>query len=67
MTGGLPARIDREALERILKRATELQAGERDPGHDLTDQEVMALGREVGLPARYLQQALLEERSRVGT
>lgn len=67
MTGGLPARIDREALERILKRATELQAGERDPGHDLTDQEVMALGREVGLPARYLQQALLEERARVGT
>lgn len=65
MTGGLPVRIDREALERILKRATELQAGERDPGHDLTDQEVMALGREVGLPARYLQQALLEERSRV--
>lgn len=67
MTGGLPAPIDRDALERILKRATELQAGERDPGHDLSDQEVMALGREVGLPARYLQQALLEERARVGT
>ena len=65
MTGGLPARIDRAALERILQRATELQAAERDPGHDLTADELLALGKEVGLPQRYLQQAMLEERARV--
>lgn len=62
----LPARIDRAALDRILQRATELQAGERDPGHDLTPDELFALGRDVGLPTRYLHQALLEEQSRVG-
>ena len=65
MTGGPPARIDRAALERILQRATELQAAERDPGHDLTADELLALGKEVGLPQRYLQQAMLEERARV--
>lgn len=64
---GPPAPIDREALDRIFRRASELQAGERDPGHDLTADEVLALGREVGIPARHLQQALLEERARVGT
>lgn len=67
MSGGPPARIDRAALERILQRATELQAAERDPGHDMTPDELLALGKEVGLPQRYLQQALLEERARVGT
>ncbi len=65
MTSGPPARIDRAALERILQRATELQAAERDPGHDLTADELLALGKEVGLPQRYLQQAMLEERARV--
>ena len=65
MTGGPPARIDRAALERILQRATELQAAERDPGHDLTADELLSLGKEVGLPQRYLQQAMLEERARV--
>jgi len=58
-------RIDRPALERILQRAAELQAGERDITHGLSSDEVLALGREVGIPDRYLQQALLEERVRV--
>ena len=61
----MPAGIDRPALERILQRAAELQAGERDMGHALSPDEVLALGREVGIPDRYLQQALLEERVRV--
>lgn len=60
----LPARIDRAALERIVKRAAELQTGERDPGEELTEEQVLALGRDVGIPARYLQQALIEERVR---
>jgi len=65
MPEGTPAGIDRPALERILQRAAELQAGERDIGHALSPEEVLALGREVGIPDRYLQQALLEERIRV--
>jgi len=65
MPEGTPAGIDRPALERILQRAAELQAGERDIGQALSPDEVLALGREVGIPDRYLQQALLEERIRV--
>ena len=53
-------RIDRAALERIMQRAAELQAGEADVGDGLTPAEVTSLGREVGIPARYLQQAMLE-------
>jgi len=58
-------RLDRGALERIIQRAAELQAGEREIGDGLTDTELLALGREVGIPERYLHQALLEERSRI--
>ncbi len=56
--------ISREALERIIQRAAELQTGERDIGEGLTKEEVLALGQEVGIPARYLQQAVLEEQTR---
>jgi hypothetical protein len=66
MSEGLPARIDRAALERIIQRAAELQTTEHDVGDGLTSQELIALGREVGIPGRYLQQALLEERTRIG-
>lgn len=65
MPEGTPAGIDRAALERILQRAAELQAAEHDTGHALSPDEVLALGREVGIPAHHLQQALLEERVRV--
>jgi hypothetical protein len=67
MSEGTPARIDRAALERIIQRAAELQTAEREIGDSLTSDELMALGREVGIPGRYLQQALLEERTRLGT
>lgn len=56
--------IRREALERIIQRAAELQAGERDIGEGLTETDLLALGQDVGIPARYLRQALLEERIR---
>jgi hypothetical protein len=65
MSDGTPARIDRAALERIIRRAAELQAAEREIGDDLTTDEVLALGHEVGIPGRYLQQAMLEERTRI--
>ena len=61
-----PVRLDRAALERIIQRAAELQTQERDIGDDLSPDEVLALGRDVGIPARYLQQALLEEQVRTG-
>lgn len=64
MDAPVPARIDRAALERILQRATELQASDRDIGEGLTPDEVVALGAEVGVPAQFLRQAMLEERSR---
>jgi len=54
-------RIDRAALERIMQRAAELQAAEADVGEGLTSAEVLALGKEVGIPGRYLQQAMLEQ------
>jgi hypothetical protein len=56
--------IDRQALERIVKRAAELQAGERDVGDGMTQGDVLALGKEVGIPDRFLRQALLEEQTR---
>ena len=61
MSEGPPGRIDRAALERIIQRAAELQTAEREVGDTLTSDELLALGREVGIPVRYLQQALLEE------
>lgn len=53
--------ISREALERIIQHAAELQAGEHDIGDGLSRAELLALGKEVGIPERYLLQALLEE------
>ena len=67
MSEGPPGQIDRAALERIIQRAAELQTAEREIGDTLTSDELLALGREVGIPVRYIQQALLEERTRVGT
>lgn len=58
------SRIGREALERIIRRAAELQAGEREIGEGLTEGELMQLGDDVGIPAAYLRQALMEERTR---
>jgi len=45
MTEGTPARIDRAALDRIIRRAAELQTAEREIGDSLSPDEVMALGR----------------------
>ncbi|MFL5517527.1 MAG: hypothetical protein ACJ8DJ_15330 [Gemmatimonadales bacterium] len=65
MAESTPAAIDRAALERIIQRAAELQTSERDIGESLTPDDVLSLGKEVGIPSRYLQQALLEERTRL--
>lgn len=60
-----PHRLDRTALDRVLQRAAEMQASETDVGEGMTEREVLDLGQQVGIPQRYLQQAMLEERSRV--
>jgi len=58
----LPSRpIDRAALDRIIRRAAELQAGEMDTGENMTEAELLKLGAEVGIDGRYLRQALYED------
>lgn len=59
--------INRAALDKIIQRAAELQTGEREIGDNLTPDEVLALGKEVGIPSKYLQQAMLEHRTSVET
>lgn len=65
---GLPAQqrpLDRSALERVLARAAELQAAESDPSDTiLSENQLLDVGREVGLAPEHLRQALAEERSR---
>lgn len=61
-----PPPISRTALDRILARATELQAGSPDESSDrLTEAQVLDLGKEVGIDPAVLRQALAEERARV--
>jgi hypothetical protein len=67
MAGELtPRRLDRSALERIIQRAAELQAGDMDTGEGLSEQDVLKLGGEVGIPGRFLRQAIYEETTRGG-
>jgi hypothetical protein len=67
MAGELtPQKIDRAALERIIQRAAELQAGEMDAGEGLSEQDLLKLGADVGIPGRFLRQAMYEETSRGG-
>ncbi|MGH7592209.1 MAG: hypothetical protein ACREL2_12305 [Gemmatimonadales bacterium] len=64
MTEPEPTRFDRGQLERIIRRAAMLQTGEHEVGDDLSRDDVLKLGREVGIPTRYLDQAMIEERVR---
>jgi hypothetical protein len=62
----LPATIDRAAVERVLARALELQAGSTsEPQDQLSEAQLLDLAKEVGLDATHLRQALAEERTRV--
>lgn len=45
-------------------RAAELQTADRDIGDNLSWEEVRQLGKDVGIPDGFLQQALLEEQNR---
>jgi hypothetical protein len=57
--------LDRTALERVLARAAELQAGTAEPSEGMTEPQLEALGGEVGISADYIRQAVAEERTRV--
>ena len=63
----LPAQrsLDRAALERVLQRAAELQAHAGDVPDEMTEDELVALGKEVGLTPETMRQAIAEERTRV--
>jgi hypothetical protein len=58
------ARIDRAALERVLARASELQASTGETPDEFTEEQLLELGKEVGLSAQHLRQALAEEQTR---
>ena len=65
-----PARqtlLDRQALERVLARAAELQgAGAIPESSDLiSESQLRDIGNEVGLSAEMINQALAEERTRI--
>ncbi len=56
--------IERAALERVLARATELQAANAESPEGISEARLVEIGREVGIPAEHLRLALAEERSR---
>ncbi|MBI3790915.1 MAG: hypothetical protein HY275_08550 [Gemmatimonadetes bacterium] len=56
--------IDRQALERVLARAAELQARNADLSESMSEADLLQLGAEVGLSGEHLKLALAEERTR---
>jgi hypothetical protein len=62
-----PTLLDRQALERVLARAAELQgAGAIPESSDLiSESQLLEIGSEVGIGSAMLNQALAEERTRV--
>lgn len=59
--------LDRQALERVLARAAELQGASAMPESSdlITENQLLEIGHEVGLSPAVLNQALAEERTRV--
>ena len=58
--------LDRAALERVLARAVELQAADTEAGEPiLTEDQLLEIGKEVGIAPHHLRQALAEERTHV--
>ncbi len=61
-----PTGLQRAAVDRILARALELQSsGGSDAEGQLSEAQLMALAKEVGLDPLHLRQALAEERTRI--
>jgi hypothetical protein len=64
-TSTVPVSLNREALERVLARAAELHAHTLEPADNMTEGQLVDLGREVGIDGAHIRQALAEERTRV--
>jgi hypothetical protein len=62
---GDPKSLSRGAVERVLARAAQLQAGTGDnPRTDaLSESQLIEIGKEVGLSPEHLRQAMAEERA----
>lgn len=61
--GGPPA-LNREELERVIRRAAELQSRSGEsPEFELDENEVVRIGEEVGLAPRHVRQALADLRA----
>jgi hypothetical protein len=52
--------ISRHGLELVIRRAAELYAAETDSRERLSEDEVLRIAAELGLPAHHVQQALYE-------
>ncbi|HEX6628695.1 MAG TPA: hypothetical protein VF105_12135 [Gemmatimonadaceae bacterium] len=65
--GGKQTLLDRQALERVLARAAELQGATAMPesGDLISENQLLEIGKEVGLSPATLNQALAEERTRI--
>lgn len=61
----VPTPLRREAIERVLARAAELNVGGLDASEEMSEAQLIALGQEVGISAAHVRQALAEERTRV--
>ncbi|HSM35345.1 MAG TPA: hypothetical protein VK837_03025 [Longimicrobiales bacterium] len=59
-SAGAVERVSRERLELVIRRAAELYAREADTGDLLTEEEVLRIAEELGLPPRLARQALYE-------
>jgi hypothetical protein len=61
------APLDRQAVERVLARAAELQGGATgsESSDLITENQILEIGKEVGLTPATMNQALAEERTRV--
>ncbi len=62
-----PVSLDRTTIERVLARAAELQAtgGSENAEENLSESQLIEIGKEVGINPTTLTQALAEERSRI--
>lgn len=57
--------LDRSALERVFARASELQARTGETAEYMTEEQLVELGKEVGLSPEHVRQAIAEEQTRV--
>lgn len=62
-----PATIDRVGLRAVIRHAAELYAAEAEAAEDrLTEDEVLRIAEELGLPAKHVRRALYEMPARSG-